>query len=330
MSLSTNAPLFIVGVGRSGTTLLSLMIDSHSKLAIPYESNFFVRFYQEIDRFGDLNQEANRKAMVQEILKQVTITRWDYAPTLENIDLDRCTTFPGAIAEIYGLYAKHLGKQFWGDKSPGYTPHMDVINELFPNAYFIHLIRDGRDVTTSTLNQGWWSASDFTTTIRGWRRDVHQARAFLNRLPSERWLEVRYEDLVSNPQPIIERICTMLDLPFEPSMLEAYSQNARRKVKDMVDGEHAKLLNKPSASNAYKWRQSLPQTDQAIAEAEAGDLLKELGYPAGTHQHALSGLRRLYHMSVRFRRALRRRLILLKNGGRKRPYLYHAGTSYQA
>ena len=142
-------PVFIVGVARSGTTLLHLMLDAHSRLAIPYESHFIHEIYKKIDSFGDLTQKGNRIELVEQILSEPFVAHWDKPVRLEDIDLDACTSLGASVDQIFSAYARASGKDIWGDKTPS-LGDIDVLYELFPNGRFIHIIRDGRDVASVT------------------------------------------------------------------------------------------------------------------------------------------------------------------------------------
>src|SRR5262249_43300645 len=147
--LSAVPPIFVIGINRSGTTLLSLMLDSHSRIAIPYESHFFVNYYRTRSQSEILETNVQRLALVKSILAEPYVQRWDYQVTSEQINLDNCTNLAQTIDEIYMAYARHFEKDIWGDKTPSYACHLEILNNMFPTSRFIHIIRDGRDVALS-------------------------------------------------------------------------------------------------------------------------------------------------------------------------------------
>jgi hypothetical protein len=286
-------PILIIGMNRSGTTLLSLMLDSHSRIAIPHESHFFVDCYRDRLSF-DFTDNKGRLDLVQRILAEPYVRRWDVSLSADEIDLTRCVGLSETIHEIYSTYARRLGKDLWGDKTPAYISEIHILNRLFPRARFIHLVRDGRDVALSILKQ-WWGANDFVTAIRDWATTVGWARKMLAMLPEDRWLEVRFEDLVSEPEQELRKITDFLGIDFEPCMLNSYTRSAARKVGDRINQHHHHLRREPQTSQAFKWRQSLGPADQAIAFELAGSLLAELGYPPGATSHPLRIMRKAYH-----------------------------------
>jgi LPS sulfotransferase NodH len=290
-----NDPFFVVGVDRSGTTLLSLMLDAHSRIAIPYESNFFVRYYQQKELFEDLKDRNDRLALVKSILSTPYVKKWDWKITPEEvIDLDKCSNLQNTISQIYQAYADSFGKDIWGEKSPLYTEHIYLLNDLFPSARYIHIIRDGRDVALSIM-QRWWGPNDFANAIRYWNRTIICARKMLKMLPKERYIEVRFEDLVSNPANEIKKITDFIGVDFEEKMVSGYTKTAQQKVGERIHQHHVHLTKPPSSSQAYKWKKTLKPVDQAIAYQIAGDTLVELGYPEGIKNHPLKILREVYH-----------------------------------
>jgi hypothetical protein len=165
---------------------------------------------------------------------------------------------------------------------------------MFPDARFVHLVRDGRDVALSVIRQ-WWGANDFMTAVRSWAEMVSTARRMLAMLPQERHLELRFEDLVADPGTQLRRVTDFLGVAFEDGMLSRYTDRAASKVGDRIERHHAHLTERPQASQAYKWMQTLSPADQAVAHEMAGDVLAELGYPPGVTNHPLRILRKGYH-----------------------------------
>lgn len=297
-------PVFIVGLGRSGTTLLSVMLDAHSRIAIPYESHFFIKYWRNVHKFGDLSNMKNRVFLVESILAEPFVAEWDRKPTLDEIDLEQCIDLPATISQIYCVYARKHGKPCWGDKTPTYIAHIDILNKMFPEAKIVHIYRDGRDVALSPINLGWWSYPDFVSHLRGWRDTIYQARASLRKLPHDQWIEIKYEDLVSSPEKEMRRLASFLGIEFEANMLDGYLDTVGEKVGSRINQHHANLRSKPSPKHAFKWKKTLSPADQAIAYQIAGALFKELEYPEGNKSHCLAPIRRMYHFGDRVRRYL--------------------------
>ena len=173
MSRSASGPPapFVVGVGRSGTTLLRLMLDSHPELAIPPETHFLPEL---IDRAAT---GADGQALADVIAGART---WgDFG--LDERDLrarvEAAEPNAGSVARaFYSLYAERQGKPRWGDKTPIYVKHMRKIGGELGEARFVHLIRDGRDVALSRRRRGMGAGKPMANTAELWRKRIELAR----------------------------------------------------------------------------------------------------------------------------------------------------------
>ena len=269
-------PVFLLGFPRSGTTLLRLFLDAHSQLAIPFESFVLIEFWHRLPEYP-LDTAAGRTRLVDDLLSAKGIRSWNPRVTKDNVDLDRCTTFDATIEQIFGAYARLCGKCRWGDKTPSYTRDFHILHELFPNARFVHLLRDGRDAALSLVRQP-WGPSDFVSALSQWNEVVAWSRKMGRCLPATSYMEIRYEDLVRQPEPALRRITDFLELPFEPSMLDAHS-DAASKLPERSRTFHPHLGERVDTNHVFGWRERLTNADQAIALRIAGSLLNELGYP---------------------------------------------------
>lgn len=279
-SFTMTSPIFIVGVDRSGTTLLNMMLHTHSKIAMPYESKFFVRYYLNRDAFGDLSQPEARQNLIRTILNEPSVKAWDVQLREKDIDSCSCNTVENTINTVYSAYAESKGALRWGDKTPAYVENLHILNAMFPECSFIHLVRDGRDVANSIIPQ-WWGPDDFTTAIRTWEKRVSCARKMLAMLPSHRFIELRFEDLVGDPSRELKKICQFLNISYEKDMLIAYGHNADNMVGSRIDSIHKNLKSRPMVAHTYKWKKNLSPADQAIAYEIAGRTLSQLGYDDG-------------------------------------------------
>jgi hypothetical protein len=271
------------------------MLDAHSRLAIPYESHFFVRYFKDRQSQGDLaGDRDSRSRLVRQILKEPYVLRWDRQISPDEVDLDSCDSLENTINQIYLAYARRFGKDLWGDKTPAYVADIHVLHQMFPRARFVHIIRDGRDVALSIIKQ-WWGANDFMSAIDYWAQTLRCAQKMLAMLPANQHISLRFEDLVRDPETELKRVCCFLDLDYEPQMLEGYAARAGAKVGERIKRHHNHLTQRPTSSQALKWQQDLSRADQAVAYEIAGPLLAELGYPTGTQSHPLKIVRKCWH-----------------------------------
>jgi hypothetical protein len=188
-------PIFVIGSPRSGTTLLRLILDSHPRISCGEETHFL----------RDLEAIVGRN--------------WHLVATY---GLDRAWWL-ARIRALYGDFQAEVlarsGKARWAEKDPTYTLHLEFIEELFPDALYVHLLRDGHDVVASFRDR--WGYLSATRAARGeWARYVRAARALEKRLPTTRFLELRYEDLVRQPEAQGRRLFEFLGEDWHPAVLE--------------------------------------------------------------------------------------------------------------
>lgn len=266
-------PLLILGVRRSGTTLLRVMLDRNPEIAVPDESYFVPQLAHRHGRRPDLD------AFVDDIRRLDTLREWKISPEDIRSKLRPGMTTGEAIGAIYETYAEQQGKARWGDKTPMYMQHLPLLEGLFPDARFVHLIRDGRDTAISFLampegivTQSWAHPRSIQDFACEWRVEVEAARQLGGRVGPRRYVEVRYEDLVAEPERELRGICTFAELPWEPGMLD-YAGNV-----DVSGKPHQQRLAQPPTRGVRDWRRDLPSGDVELFESVAGDLLRELGY----------------------------------------------------
>jgi hypothetical protein len=272
-------PLVLLGVSRSGTTLLRVVLDRSPGIAIPDES-FFVPLLAR--RHGRTIEAAS---FLDDVSRIPTIRDWKVG--LDDVAGRVRDGMPtgDAIAAIFEAYAASLGKPRWGDKTPMYMRHLGVVDGLFGDAQYVHLVRDGRDAALSfldmpegTFTRTWAHPTTAAQFACLWRKEVTAARALGRRVGRERYHELRYEDLVADPERAVRAICAFADLLYEPGMLD-YAGSV-----DVSAKPHQQRLLRPPTSGVRNWRKDMSADDVAAFEAVAGALLVELGYETLTSQ----------------------------------------------
>lgn len=276
-SMSASQPVFLLGFQRSGTTLLRLLLDAHSSLAIPFESFVLIDFWRRRSTYGDLCTLEQRARLVEDLIRAKGISSWNPRVSRIDIDLESCTSYAATIDALFTAYARHCGKTRWGDKTPSYTSDFHILNLLFPEARFVHLIRDGRDAALSLVRQP-WGPSDFPSALRKWNEVVGWARKMGAMLPSARYLEIRYEDLIADPESVLRSVTSFVGLEYEPQMLQAHAR-VHETMPSRSMGVHRHLAHPVDPQLAEQWRDGLSRSEQALAVKLAGPLLEELGYP---------------------------------------------------
>jgi hypothetical protein len=273
-------PVIVLGVRRSGTTLLRVMLDRHPELAVPDESYFVPQL--ALRHRGTVDVDG----FLDDLCRLPTLVEWDLALEAVAPLLHRGMTTGEAVAAVFEAYAAGRGKPRWGDKTPLYMQYLPTLERLFPTARFVHLIRDGRDAALSFLSvppgimtEGWGHPSDAAGFACQWATEVRPARALGKRVGPSRYLEVRYEALVAEPERELRRICEFAGLEYHDGMLGYVGQT------DSARKDHQQRLKEPPRVGVRDWQAEMAPRDVAAFEAVAGDLLYELDYPVETRGH---------------------------------------------
>lgn len=206
---------FIVGCPRSGTTLLSVLLDRHSRLCVPPETGFF-------DEIAPQLRVADNGAALLEVLRA-----WRRLPELQLearevlshlVSQGRPLTPGHVLSCLLELYAGAQGKLRCGEKTPQHLAHAETILRCFQDAPVFCLLRDGRDVALSLRAMPWWGNSDVRAAADHWRRCLRQMEDCMQADPN-RFKVVRFEDLVGQPEVTLSAVMETLCERFEPQQL---------------------------------------------------------------------------------------------------------------
>jgi hypothetical protein len=264
-------PFFIVGSARSGTTLLRLMLNAHSEVAVPPESRFIV------DLWGGSDEVAVDE-VIEALVRHGQFSTWDLPIEVVRDEMggNRVAPYAAIIDSAYRAYARLHGKRRWGDKTPRYVENIPLLARLWPAARFIHLIRDGRNVALSYADVP-FGPKTVARAARLWANRVSLGIAHGRALGPGRYLEIRYEDLVADASARIKALCGFLDLEFEPGMLD-YTDKARDAMLPRAARYNPHLTEKLT-SQTRSWEHDMPPHHVEVFEAVAGELLSLLDYP---------------------------------------------------
>jgi hypothetical protein len=291
----TNRPPapFVVGMNRSGTTLLRMMLDSHPQLTIPPETHFVPDVIKACRR-GDATPEAALDAMKAH--REWGDFDFSDEEMLERLRARGRKLHPGdALRAFYDAYAERVGKARWGEKTPRYVGKMRQIQSALPEARFIHVIRDGRDVALSVLDRTVREATAADVAKR-WKRKIQKAR---DAAPDLRhYVEIRYEDLILETEPTLRRICDFIELEWSDEILDYYEHSPERLAEMKralpADGRsaeldverrmatHAMTTRPPDAERVSRWKRQMSGGDREEFERIAGSTLAGLGYETTT------------------------------------------------
>jgi hypothetical protein len=277
-------PIFIVGAPRSGTTMLQYRLRNHPRISLPTgESHFIVSLYRNQEKYGDLSRLEN----IRQVLQAMHVQNRSFLETdLHGLkfDIDSLTnelhaegrhTMPAIISGLFEKNARGEGKARWGDKTPYYVMHLPKLLEWFPDAQIVHLIRDGRDVALSLFGRkhdfhvyNTWFAAEY------WESYVEKGHDLGRALPSDQYLELRYEDLLAQPEDTMRKLCGFLREEYSTELFDVASFEGPSKTP---------LVHKPlQADNAGKWRSRMTTSQIQAFEGVAGKTLREFSYDLTT------------------------------------------------
>ncbi len=270
---------FFVGCPRSGTTLLRALFDSHSQLAIPGESHFVLRLARRRERY-ERPDGFVAEAFLRDVFADEQFERWHLPHGLvrEAVADGNVTSFADAIRALYGAYAVSRGKPLHGDKTPGFVRSLPLLADLFPEAKFIHIVRDGRDVVLSLRELSWAQRGGIDVLAAFWRTNIERAFEVRDDLGPGRYREIRYEALVEDPETALRQLCAFLGLAYEPAMFSYHERADELATSLRRSGDHTRL-RLPPTQRLRDWRTELSTVDLEQFELVAGEALERAGYP---------------------------------------------------
>jgi hypothetical protein len=276
----------IVGVPRSGTTLLRMMIDAHPLVSIPPETGF-------LPALAELGPGGDSARAWQIITGFHTWPDFHLDPQTLRASIDRISPCSPADAArvFYRLYAERFGKPRWGDKTPTYGTEIGRIASLLPEARFIHLIRDGRDVMLSVRGLWFRPGDTVEACAEDWMTRLARTRELGAQVPY--YLEIRYEALVAHAEKTLREVCGFLELTFDASML-TYHTGAGTRLEEhqaryaddgrLIVSKAERVRNQrfvmepPRRDRIDRWQSELTQAELNRFDAVAGEWLDRLGY----------------------------------------------------
>jgi hypothetical protein len=257
--------------------MLRAMLDSHPDVAVPHESYFVVPALHRRAAYEGPDG-VDRDRLLADLARDDTFTRWGLdADAVERVRSDATLgSVPDILRELYRAYAGAAGKTRFADKTPRNVLHIELLAAAFPDARFVHLVRDGRDVVPSMLGLDYFP-DRFPEAVLYWADRVERGRRAGARLGPDRYVEVRYEELVADAPSVLARLCELLALPFDPAMLR-YHERADEVVAAVRETAHHQGLWQPPTVGRRSWRESMSRRDVARFEALAGSALDDFGY----------------------------------------------------
>ncbi|MDG1482513.1 MAG: sulfotransferase [Myxococcota bacterium] len=280
MTNSTIAPCFIIGEQRSGSNLLRLML-SQAGIAAPHPPHIITRMSKLESSYGDLRMDLNWEQLVEDVC---TLVDRNPVTWSEVFPLDRAAVQGGcrerSTVAIFGaimdLYARARGASMWACKSMQYSHFVENLESYFEAPRYIYLYRDGRDVSLSFKRAVVGEKHPYFVAQR-WAQLQDAAAAVGERVGSERFFPLCYEELTSNPEPVLRALTDFLGVPFQKSMLDFHKSRDARSASG--SSQLWQNVSRPlMKNNSRKFLKGLSREEIEIVESVAGPALDRLGY----------------------------------------------------
>lgn len=294
MGLAFAKPLyFMVACPRSGTYLLSAILNQSGRIGFPTETHFIPLFPPYLWLAGALEHPAARRRAMRAIF--VFLRIWlaraeeerDFAAMKRHSLLslegeseqiaDAACNYAELVRRLFAAYALAQGAEMAGDKSAffDHIPLERMDSAVSGQARFIHIIRDGRDVCLSWLGTK-VGPRTLAQAAQAWAQHVTGKRAW-GALHPDRYHELRYEDLLTEPEKTLRGVCGFAGIPYSDALLGFHATSYARDIANSTT--HARLSQPLDPGNLGKWRRGMTADEMTLFETIAGSVLADCGYP---------------------------------------------------
>lgn len=300
-------PVFIVGCYRSGTTLLSSILSAHSEAYIPEETRYLPYIFERLDDYGDLRDDANLTLMINDINRFLIGQDWEVIPDAAKVIGALSERTFQEVIRCIAVYNADKPVRVWGDNTPFYVSCALSIASLLPDARFINMVRDGRDVAASAIKLNMGGGFNPTALALEWNERILDGMIAQKMLGPEKVLTVRYEDIVSDTRSEINKVCSFLGIAFEESMLDFHQRANAHKIKKQT--HHANLSRPVTSQFVGNYKKAFSQKDILLMERMMRNGLMVYGYEITNKRLApISNSVRYRNLATNFLRLLARRL----------------------
>ena len=269
-----------MGCHRSGTNLLYDMLLSSGGFAI--HRGYLPLYKILIPRFGSMRSRANREQIFATWLRSKGFRRSGLdALQLSAPILNECRTGGDFIRVVMDSMARSQQMQRWALYDPDNVLHLERVKRDIPNALFVHIIRDGRDIALSLKKMGGFrplpwdrtKTESLVATSLYWEWMVHQGRAHGSRFPAD-YIEIRYEDLIINPHETLGKLGGFLEHNLDYDQIQRAGLGRLSETNSSFREEGAKEKLNPLG----RWKERLTGAEVAAIEETVGECLQENGY----------------------------------------------------
>lgn len=283
-----NNPFFILGNPRSGTSLFRIMLDSHPNIVVPPECGFIEWLFE---KYKDWKLTEGFEPFLNDLFETRKFETWKFDKDFLRIELNKSlpNTYQNLCGEVYMAYGKYMNSDpiKWGDKNNYFIHKLKKLDEIFPYAKYIHIIRDGRDVAVSyrQVNSAAIKSKYKPTlpnTIKEialeWKRNVNIIQEFLSN-KEDNSLIIKYENLLNNPSKTLNNVTEFLNIRYDDKMLKYYQRNKKLVIEPELTIEwKKKTLEKPDTTRISRYKNEMAPYEIEKFEELTDPILKKYGY----------------------------------------------------
>ena len=273
--MTCESRILILGAQRSGTSLLSRMINQHPEIGVPQESHVYNHFYDIRHLYGDLALRHNQQLLLKDIVSFGDVRLW--SPAVDIGDVNRNISGPGFGAVVDAMmtsWAGNQGKSGWGEKTPSHIDFVGPILEHFPDIKLVHIVRDPRDVCLSMIRAR-FGPKNYFAAATAWSKYLSKVTALKKRYTKAKFIEIRYEKLLASPETVLKDLCTRLGVDYAGAMLQFYDNEHPYNT----DKTNLENLRRPlMIDNSGQWRHEFSERAVATIECIAEVSMADYGY----------------------------------------------------
>jgi len=273
-------PIFMIGIQRSGSNLLRLMLNELPELAAPHPPHILQRMMPLVPRYGDLDRKKAFSRLVDDVCRLVESNPVPWEGVVLNREnvAARCRK-PNLVAvfgAVYDVMAEAWGAKTWCCKSLANIYYLPEIKDYFTDAKYIYLYRDGRDVATS-FSKAVVGEKHFYHIAKEWNEAQQLALNFRKEIPAKRFFNLSYEDLTTKTEKAVRALCGFLGVRYKPSMLEFYKSGEAKRAAS-ASNLWENVTHPVMKQNSRKFLKEAREEDIRIFESVAGSSMDSLGY----------------------------------------------------
>lgn len=273
-------PVFVMGIPRSGTTLISMMLSAHPAFAIAPDLHYIHHWAVRCRRLNlSRTEEFDRFWRAFSSSPRFGYLGLDADTVREHIQINNRYSFRGVYLSVLESFAALSRKRRWGEKTPFTADHLETLFDWFPDARVVYMLRDPRAVVSSFLKLPWLDEKDLDSHSLSWARGV--ARALVDG-SDRRIMHVRYEALVYAPANVLGEVCSFLGESYWPEMLNRRDllEESMLRGREGWEREHVQAALSPvHRESVQRWRHELTAEEVDIIESHCGAMMQETGYP---------------------------------------------------